>query len=435
MKFFTNLWRLLLCALVMVPILYGAWAVFAYFLLRWVETFLISSIPALGFLDPHLVGALVDLASLALVLVARRVLFPFVQPSRWFSSAASSRSTFSGFAQVGFLALWAVLPAAGNLFQYVLERPNADQVFGSTGPRAALCLHKDSHYSLASLDSKIDFSDGAPCSPATPETAAAFQAQRRLQAEAAQNAAQKDTTHSTPETPGPAANQSPAPAPATSPKQPHANPAEKKASVISNIAGWFHPSSASASTIANPGDQPDAKRDATQPPSPAGPYHIQIHNLTGAWLTLHISRSGTVQTFSLGPGEGRDETASRSASIQNYSAETNIGTILKWTQSVDPSKIRDKVDIDLRLPEGYSALYVTNSSGAPIHDIEVNGEAFAMILPADGRTYAAGVYRSSPGTPLHLSVGSPTGIRYTYALTSANQDGHPQASTVIEKLN
>ena len=85
MKFFTNLWRLLLCALVMVPILYGAWAVFAYFLLRWVETFLISSIPALGFLDPHLVGALVDLASLALVLVARRVLFPFVQPSRWFS--------------------------------------------------------------------------------------------------------------------------------------------------------------------------------------------------------------------------------------------------------------------------------------------------------------------------------------------------------------
>jgi hypothetical protein len=152
-------------------------------------------------------------------------------------------------------------------------------------------------------------------------------------------------------------------------------------------------------------------------------------------LTLHISRSGTVQTFSLGPGEGRDETASRSASILNYSAETNIGTILKWTQSVDPSKIRDKVDIDLRLPEGYSALYVTNSSGAPIHDIEVNGEAFAMILPADGRTYAAGVYRSSPGTPLHLSVGSPTGIRYTYALTSANQDGHPQASTVIEKLN
>ena len=34
MKFFTNLWRLLLCALVMVPILYGAWAVFALSLIH-----------------------------------------------------------------------------------------------------------------------------------------------------------------------------------------------------------------------------------------------------------------------------------------------------------------------------------------------------------------------------------------------------------------
>jgi hypothetical protein len=435
MKIFTNLFRLLLCALVMVPILYGAWAVFAFFLLRWVETFLIGSIPALGFLDPHLVGAMVDFAALGVVLVARRVMFPFVPPmNQWFSSAASSRSTISGFARVGFLALWAILPAAGNIFQYLLERPNADQVFGNAGPRAALCLHKDSHYSLASLDTKADFTDGAPCYPATPESAAAFQAQRRQQAEAAQNAAQKDTTHSTPETPGPAANQSPAPVPATSPKQPHANPVEKKASVISNIAGWFHPSTASASMITNRGDQADAKRDV-QPPAPAGPYHIQIHNFAGAWLSLHISRSGTVQTFSLGPGESRDVVASRSSEILNYSAETNVGTILKWTKSIDPSKIGDKVDIDLRLPEGYSALYLTNSSGAPIHDIEVDGEVYAMVLPADSRTYAAGVYRSSPGTPLHICIGSPTGARYTYALTSADQDGHPEASAVIGKLN